>query len=107
MGKKNIERVKLCGVKLNEDLVVISKFTIDEDCMFMPYEEDMDLSNIEHVLERNMPWRFIPLRNTIKKGMKVMCEKEKKNITHEPRGMCFSLWTTGERRTCPLSTPFF
>ena len=50
MGKKNIERVKLCGVELNENFVVISKFTIDEDCMFLPYEQDMDLSN-EHVLE--------------------------------------------------------
>ena len=50
MGKKNLERIKLSGAELNEDFVVISKFTIDEDCLYMPYEEDMDLSN-EHVLE--------------------------------------------------------
>ena len=51
MGKKNIERVKLSGVELNEDFAVISEFTIDEDCLYMPYEEDLDMSNIEHVLE--------------------------------------------------------
>lgn len=49
--KKNVERIKLDGAKLNKDFIVVSQYALTDDWDCVPYQKGMDGSNIQDIID--------------------------------------------------------